>query len=106
VFHSRAKCRLAEISDVPKYWRISDRAIRNGQPSSIDRGRLTFWIADNHDGAAVVNLTYRTTALYSRRDAVSGASAGLKHFGTRRLGRSDLATDPPLSTTLPRTDNV
>ena len=36
--------------------------------------------ADNHDGAAVANLTYRITALYSGRDAVLGASAGLKHF--------------------------
>ena len=30
-----------------------------------------------------------------------GASAGLKHFGTRRLGRSGLAIDPPTGT-----DNV
>jgi esterase/lipase superfamily enzyme len=51
--------------------------------------------SDASDGAAVANLTYRITALYSGRDAVLGASAGLKHFGTRRLGRSGLATNPP-----------
>jgi hypothetical protein len=61
---------------------------------------------DNHDGAAVVNLTYRITALYSGRDAVLGASAGLKHFGTRRLGRAGLAHYPPLVTQPPATDNV
>jgi hypothetical protein len=61
---------------------------------------------DNHDGAAVVNLTYRITALYSGRDAVLGASAGLKHFGTRRLGRTGLAHYPPLVTQPPATDNV
>jgi len=33
-------------------------------------------------------------------------SAGLKHFGTRRLGRSGLANRPPLVTQLPATDNV
>ena len=31
---------------MPKYWRISDRAIVRGQPSSVQRGPLTFWIAD------------------------------------------------------------
>jgi esterase/lipase superfamily enzyme len=46
---------------------------------------------DNDDGEAIVNLTYRITALYSGRDSVLGMSAGLKHFGTRRLGRSGLA---------------
>jgi len=51
--------------------------------------------SDAADGNAVANLTYRITALYSGRDAVLGASAGLKHFGTRRLGRSGLATQPP-----------
>ena len=50
---------------------------------------------DGSDGNAVANLTYRITALYSGRDAVLGASAGLKHFGTRRLGRSGLAVSPP-----------
>ena len=51
--------------------------------------------SDASDGNAVANLTYRITALYSGRDAVLGASAGLKHFGARRLGRSGLATNPP-----------
>jgi len=51
--------------------------------------------SDGSDGTAMANLTYRVTALYSGRDAVLGASAGLKHFGTRRLGRSGLAVRPP-----------
>jgi esterase/lipase superfamily enzyme len=51
--------------------------------------------SDGLDGDAIANLTYRITALYSGRDAALGASAGLKHFGTRRLGRSGLAHDPP-----------
>ncbi len=50
---------------------------------------------DYGDGNALANLSYRITALYSGRDAVLGASAGLKHFGTRRLGRSGLAVRPP-----------
>jgi len=50
---------------------------------------------DGSDGNAVANFSYRITALYSGRDAVLGASAGLKHFGTRRLGRSGLAVRPP-----------
>ena len=45
---------------------------------------------DNNDGNAIANFTYRITALYSGRDSVLGASAGLKHFGMRRLGRSGL----------------
>ena len=51
--------------------------------------------SDGSDGNALANLTYRITALYSGRDAVLGASAGLKHFGTRRLGRTGLAVRPP-----------
>ena len=43
---------------------------------------------DNNDGNGVANLTYRITALYSGRESVLGASAGLKHFGMRRLGHS------------------
>src|SRR6266576_4749938 len=43
------------------------------------------------DGSLVANLCYRIGALYTGRDAVLGASAGLKHFGKRRLGRSGLA---------------
>ena len=62
---------------MPKYWRISDRAIRNGQPSSTDRGPLTYWIANNL--AAVANLTDRATVLCSGRDTVLGASADVKY---------------------------
>jgi len=51
--------------------------------------------SDASDGIAVANLTYRITALYSGLDAVLGVSAGLKHFGTRRLGRSGLPVRPP-----------
>jgi esterase/lipase superfamily enzyme len=45
---------------------------------------------DKADGDAIANLTYRVTALYTGRDSVLGLSAGLKHFGKRRLGRSGL----------------
>jgi esterase/lipase superfamily enzyme len=48
------------------------------------------------DGDAIANLCYRVTALYTGRDPVLGASAGLKHFGKRRLGRSGLDTSLPL----------
>lgn len=43
------------------------------------------------DGSLMANLCYRICALYTGRDEVLGASAGLKHFGKRRLGRSGLA---------------
>jgi len=43
------------------------------------------------DGMLMSNLCYRIGALYTGLDQVLGASAGLKHFGTRRLGRSGLA---------------
>jgi esterase/lipase superfamily enzyme len=52
------------------------------------------------DGDAIANLTYRVTALYTGRDPVLGLSAGLKHFGKRRLGRSGL------DRTCPVPDNV
>jgi hypothetical protein len=55
---------------------------------------------DGSDGDAIANLCYRVSVLYSSRDAVLGASAGLKHFGKRRLGRSGL--DP----SVPVPDNV
>ena len=42
------------------------------------------------DGDAIANLSYRVSALYSGRDSTLGLSAGLKHFGKRRLGRSGL----------------
>ena len=51
---------------------------------------------DTADGNALANLSYRITALFSGRDAVLGASAGLKHFGERRLGRSGLSNSPPV----------
>ncbi|HTI69579.1 MAG TPA: alpha/beta fold hydrolase [Candidatus Limnocylindria bacterium] len=51
--------------------------------------------SDGTDGNGVANLTYRVTSLFSGRDAVLGASAGLKHFGTRRLGRSGLTARTP-----------
>jgi esterase/lipase superfamily enzyme len=55
---------------------------------------------DGSDGDAIANLCYRISVLYSPRDKVLGASANLKHFGKRRLGRSGL--DP----TVPVPDNV
>lgn len=45
---------------------------------------------DRSDGDAMANLCYRITCLYTGRDPVLGVSAGLKHFGKRRLGRSGL----------------
>lgn len=49
------------------------------------------------DGDAIANLCYRVTALYTGRDPVLGVSAGLKHFGKRRLGRSGLDAASPIS---------
>lgn len=74
--------------------------------ADVDNDLFDVGAPDNGDGAAIVNLTYRITALYSGKDAVLGMSAGLKHFGTRRLGRSGLAHDPPLVSQPPATDNV
>jgi esterase/lipase superfamily enzyme len=51
---------------------------------------------DKSDGDAIANLTYRVTALYTGRDPILGLSAGLKHFGKRRLGRSGLDRSNPL----------
>lgn len=48
------------------------------------------------DGEGIANLTYRVTAMYSGRDSVLGMSAGLKHFGKRRLGRSGLDRTCPI----------
>ena len=45
---------------------------------------------DRTDGDGIANLTYRVTSLYTGLDSVLGVSAGLKHFGKRRLGRSGL----------------
>jgi hypothetical protein len=50
----------------------------------------------NTDGDAIANLTYRITALYTGRDPVLGLSAGLKHFGKRRLGRSGIDRTYPI----------
>ena len=74
--------------------------------ADVDNDLFDAGAPDNNDGQAIVNLTYRITALYTGRDSVLGMSAGLKHFGTRRLGRSGLANRPPLVTQLPATDNV
>ncbi|HZQ44207.1 MAG TPA: alpha/beta hydrolase [Acidobacteriaceae bacterium] len=48
------------------------------------------------DGEGLANLSYRITALYTGRDDVLGASAGLKHFGKRRLGRAGLDNSYPV----------
>jgi len=50
---------------------------------------------DKGDGDAIANLTYRVTALYTGLDPALGLSAGFKHFGKRRLGRSGLDTHVP-----------
>ena len=47
-------------------------------------------VVGNCPSEGMANLCYRITALYSGRDSVLGVSAGLKHFGKRRLGRSGL----------------
>jgi hypothetical protein len=74
--------------------------------ADVDNDLFDAGAPDSSDGTAMFNLTYRITSLYSGRDAVLGASAGLKHFGTRRLGRSGLAHRPPLVVAPPQTDNV
>jgi len=63
--------------------------------ADVDNDLFESTADDGSDGDAVANLSYRVTSLYSGRDAVLGASAGLKHFGARRLGRSGLAVEPP-----------
>jgi hypothetical protein len=45
---------------------------------------------DGSDGDAMANLCYRIACRYTGRDPILGVSAGLKHFGSRRLGRSGL----------------
>ncbi|PYJ36395.1 MAG: hypothetical protein DME84_10625, partial [Verrucomicrobia bacterium] len=72
----------------------------------VDSDLFDMGAPDNNDGDAVANLSYRITALYSGRDSVLGASAGLKHFGMRRLGRSGLPNRPPLADPASPTDNV
>ena len=69
--------------------------------ADVDNDLFRLGEAVSHgDGEGIANLTYRVTALYSGRDAVLGMSAGLKHFGKRRLGRSGL------DLTCPVPDNV
>jgi esterase/lipase superfamily enzyme len=53
-------------------------------------------VVGTEDGEGIANLCYRVTALYTGHDAVLGASAGLKHFGKRRLGRSGLDPNYPV----------
>ena len=74
--------------------------------ADVDNDLFDTGSADYSDGNAMSNLIYRITSLFSGRDAVLGASAGLKHFGSRRLGRSGLAHRPPNSELGPQTDNV
>jgi esterase/lipase superfamily enzyme len=74
--------------------------------ADVDSNLFDLGAPDNEDGNAIANLTYRITALYSGRDSVLGASAGLKHFGMRRLGRSGLSTRPPAADAASPTDNV
>ena len=74
--------------------------------ADVDNDLFNHDADDATDGLAMVNLTYRITALFSGRDNVLGASAGLKHFGARRLGRSGLATEPPASAPGRAVDNV
>jgi esterase/lipase superfamily enzyme len=74
--------------------------------ADVDSDLFDLGAPDNDDGNAVANLTYRITALYSGRDSVLGASAGLKHFGMRRLGRTGLSSRPPLADPSSPTDNV
>jgi esterase/lipase superfamily enzyme len=50
---------------------------------------------DCADGDAITNLSHRVTVLYSGRDAVLGASAGIRKFHVQRLGRAGLAVRPP-----------
>ena len=47
-------------------------------------------IIDRGEGDGIANLAYRVTSLYTGLDSTPGLSAGLKHFGKRRLGRSGL----------------
>jgi esterase/lipase superfamily enzyme len=57
---------------------VDNDLFRGGE--TIDRG----------EGDGIANLAYRVTSLYTGLDSTLGLSAGLKHFGKRRLGRSGL----------------
>ena len=61
--------------------------------ADVDNDLFQKDMPDDDDGSLMSNLCYRISALYTGLDEVLGASAGLKHFGKRRLGRSGLA-DP------------
>lgn len=61
--------------------------------ADVDNDLFQKDMPEEDDGSLMANLCYRISALYTGLDEVLGASAGLKHFGKRRLGRSGLA-DP------------
>lgn len=55
------------------YWRIFDRAIRNGQPSSTEQGPLTYWTADNlaNDGTIAWQKISKTQFQTRLKDAAN-----------------------------------
>lgn len=59
--------------------------------SDIDNDVFQKNQSNEADGSLMANLCYRIGALYTGLDETLGASAGLKHSGKRRLGRSGLA---------------
>lgn len=59
--------------------------------ADIDNDLFQISKPSDGDGSLMANLCYRIAALYTGLDSVLGMSAGLKHFGTRRLGRSGLS---------------
>lgn len=59
--------------------------------ADVDNDIFDRSIPSGSDGWLMSNVCFRIAALYTGLDQVLGASAGLKHFGTRRLGRSGLA---------------
>lgn len=58
--------------------------------ADVDNDLFDKDLPHGNDGSLMANLCYRISALYTGRDPVLGSSALLKHFGTRRLGRSGL----------------
>ena len=59
--------------------------------ADVDNDLFQEDLPPDSDGSLMANLCYRLGALFTGRDDVLGASAGLKHFGKRRLGRSGLS---------------
>lgn len=59
--------------------------------ADIDNDIFQKYQSATTDGILLANMCYRVAGLFSGLDAILGASAGLKHFGIRRLGRSGLA---------------